>query len=112
MPFPNPATQFKPGNTANPHGRPKGPTLTGRIRALLEKDELKGQILSGGRKVADVLAETIVERAIDGDFRFVQLVIDRLDGKLPDKIAIGSDDTTELIRGYLFGTTDAAAAAG
>jgi hypothetical protein len=79
---------------------------------LLEGQELKGKPLEGGRKVADVLAETIVERATAGDFRFVQLVIDRLDGKVPDTMASGSDGTTELIRDYLFGPTDPPEAAG
>jgi hypothetical protein len=107
MPFPNRETQFKPGQSGNPGGRPKGVSLTSLIRGLLVKDELKGVSLEG-RKVADLLAATIVERAVAGDYRFVELVINRVDGKVPNTVAIGSDGTTELIRDFLLGATDAA----
>jgi hypothetical protein len=106
-PNPSPATRFRPGNCANPGGRPKGPSLTARIRDLLDREELKGKALAAGKKVADVLAETIVEKATEGDFRFVELVINRVDGKVPDRVSIGSDGTTEAIRDYLFGKADA-----
>jgi hypothetical protein len=107
MPFPNPSTQFKPGQSGNPKGRPKGSTLTARILALLEEKKLKGKEVEGGKKVADLLAETIIERAVDGDYRFAELVMNRVEGKVPNKVAIGSDDTTELVRDYLLGKTDA-----
>ncbi len=107
MPFPNRETQFKPGQSGNPGGRPRGTTLTKLIAGLLEKDELKDVDLNGGPKVADAMVHTIVKKAIEGDYRFVELVMNRIDGKVPNPITIDTHDTTELVRGYLLGTTDA-----
>jgi len=105
MPFPNRETQFKPGQSGNPGGRPKGVSLTNLIRALLEKEELKGVSLEG-RKVADLLAATIVERAVAGDYRFVELVMNRMEGKVPNKNAIDSHGANEIVREFLLGATE------
>jgi Family of unknown function (DUF5681) len=105
MPFPNRETQFKPGQSGNPGGRPRGVSLTKLISGLLEKEEFQGVSLEG-RKVADALAFVIVKKAIEGDYRFVELVMNRIDGKVPNTIAIDTHDTTELVRGYLLGATD------
>ena len=74
---------------------------------MLEKDSLTDVDLKGASKVADALAIIIVKKAIEGDYRFVELVVNRIDGKVPNQIAIDTHDTTELVRGYLLGTTDA-----
>ena len=111
MPFPNRETRFKPGQSGNPGGRPKGTSLTKLISGVLEKEEFQGVSLKGG-KVADELALVIVKKAIEGDFRFVELVMNRIDGKVPNQIAIDTHDTTELVRSYLLGATDAADSTG
>ncbi len=63
--------------------------------------------LEGASKVADALANTIVKKAVEGDYRFAELVVNRIDGKVPNQIAIDTHDTTELVRSYLLGATDA-----
>jgi uncharacterized membrane protein (UPF0182 family) len=70
---------FKPGQSGNPGGRPKGTSLTDRLRALVEEGE-KG-------KTADAICKAAVEAAKSGDFRFFQEILNRLDGKVPDKLA-------------------------
>jgi hypothetical protein len=112
MSFPNRETQFKPGQSGNPGGRPKGTTLTKLICGLLERDKLKDVPLETGQKVADALAYIIVKKAIEGDYRFVELVMNRIDGKVANTIAIDTNETTELIRSYLFGAADAIDPAG
>jgi Family of unknown function (DUF5681) len=107
MPFPNRESQFKPGQSGNPGGRRKGTSLTTLIGRLLEKDQYKNVKLEEGQKVADVLAFVIVDKALEGDYRFVEMVMNRIDGKVPNTIAIDTHDTTELVRSYLLGTTDA-----
>jgi hypothetical protein len=103
MPFPNPATQFKPGCQPGP-GRPKGTSLTTKLRDMLEKNELDGKPIANDRQVADLLVEVIVNAALKGDFRFVDLVINRVDGKLRDEVeSNGSDGATQLVRDYLLG---------
>lgn len=78
MPFPNPATQFKPGNP----GRPKGRSLTDRLKALLEQTEFNGKPLPGGKgkQIADMIADAIIMRAMQGDHRFVDLIMNRIEG--------------------------------
>lgn len=84
-PNPSPATRFKPGNRANPGGRPKGPDLTARLRAALAEP-----IGDGGRPagmtVADRLVEALIEMAIRGDRQAIKDIFERVDGKAPDRV--------------------------
>jgi hypothetical protein len=83
---PPPETRFKPGQSGNPGGRRKGQSLTAKIAAILDRDTLGGKRLPGGLSVADVLAEAIVKQACLGKFPFAKEVLERLDGKVPDRI--------------------------
>ncbi len=69
---------FKPGNP----GRPKG-TITSRLAELLES-ELPGQ---DGKTLADAVARVVVQEAVKGNAKFVQMLMDRVEGKVPDRIA-------------------------
>lgn len=75
--------QWAPGTSGNPTGRPKGKSITARIRRLLEKAAEK----DGGRDVADAIASVIVAQALKGDYRFVRELMDRTEGKVPDRFA-------------------------
>jgi Family of unknown function (DUF5681) len=105
-PNPSPATRFRPGKSGNPGGCPKGRSITARLREILESDRIGDVTMPGDAHVADILAQTIMTQAINGDYRFVELVINRIDGKIPDKISIGSDVTSDTIREYLLGQTE------
>jgi hypothetical protein len=74
MPFPNPDTQFKPGKSGNPKGRPVSPltALRGRL----------GTIGDDGRPVDELFVETLVTIALAGDFRAIKMVLDIVDGKV------------------------------
>lgn len=95
MPFPNVATQWKPGQSGNAKGRP--PSLTAKVRKLLDAHQVKGQKIADGREVADLLAEVILSRALKGDMRAVELLWNRIEGKVPDRIA-GPDGEDLTIR--------------
>jgi uncharacterized protein DUF5681 len=71
---------YKPGQSGNPSGRPKGKTVTGRLRELLQAsdDEPKK-----ARTNLDKLAETIMQKAIEGHPRFVEIALGYLEGKPP-----------------------------
>lgn len=73
------ANQWKPGQSGNPKGRPKGKTLTAAIDELLDAD-VKGE------QMRKALARVAVQRALQGDFKFYSLVMDRRDGKVPDQL--------------------------
>ena len=86
------ANRFKPGQSGNPSGRAKGAvSLTKLVREALAKTEIKkcsssGKVtvkkLPNGLTVADILADMIVSKAMDGDFRFVfRKSGNRVDGK-------------------------------
>jgi hypothetical protein len=79
VPFPNPDTQFQPGESGNPKGRPSG-SLGDRLRAVLAGPTKDGQT------VGDKLIEAAVKHAAKGDFRFFKEIWDRHDGKIPDPV--------------------------
>lgn len=85
MGFPNEATQFKPGQSGNPAGKPKGRSVTARLRDLLDSMELGGKAIPNGKQVADLLAEVIIKNALKGDHKFVATVLDRTEGKVVDR---------------------------
>ncbi len=72
-------TQFKPGQSGNPKGKERGPTITTMLRRIVEQDD-KG-------KVVEALARAGIDAAMKGDFRFWQAIVDRLDGPVQDRIA-------------------------
>ncbi len=71
---------IKKGEVRNPKGRPKGESLTTKIRRILDEPE-------GNGTKADKMMELAVQYARKGDFRFFKEIIDRMDGKVPDRIA-------------------------
>jgi hypothetical protein len=81
-PNPSPATRFKKGDIPNPGGRPRGRSVTARLRDLLDRPApgADGKKKRGGPPAADALAEVILRAALDGDFRFVKEVLDRTEG--------------------------------
>jgi hypothetical protein len=73
-------SRFQPGRSGNPAGRPKGQSLTTLLRAAIQAEV-------DGRTVAERIAEVMVNRAMDGDIRFIKEVLDRVDGKAPQHAA-------------------------
>lgn len=89
---------FVPGRSGNPGGRPKGRTLTGVLRDLMEREH-------NGRPVIEILAERVLKEALMGKFPFAKELWDRVEGKpaerhdltvtpmtLEEKIAMLSED--------------------
>lgn len=74
-------TRFKPGQSGNPGGRPKGRSLTSILRELLDRNEIRGFQLKEGQTVADALVEAMVAEAIKGNAAVIKLLYDRIDGK-------------------------------
>jgi len=64
----------------SPNGRPKGRSLQSHLRQMLDNEVT-------GEKLCDALVRAAVDRALKGDFRFWQEIIQRVDGKVPNRIA-------------------------
>ena len=69
---------FLPGRSGNLKGRPKGSSITARLLKILENDD---------GKVAEAIAQVIIREALKGRFRFIKEILDRVDGKVPYRIA-------------------------
>ena len=75
--------QWKKGQSGNPSGRPKGiPSLEAALRQRLEQ--------SDGEDVMRALVDVAFKKAMKGDHRFWTSILERLDGKVADRIA-GAD---------------------
>jgi hypothetical protein len=83
---------FKPGQSGNPGGRPKGQSLAALIREFLEQDEIGDKKLSGGKRVKDLLVEALFKQALKGDHRHLQEILNRVDGRPVERIDVTSQD--------------------
>lgn len=76
MPFPNPATKFKKGQTGNPKGRPP---------KLPKLDELLASVMSeerNGLTAAEAVLRALLVKATKGDVRAAEVLLDRSFGKV------------------------------
>jgi hypothetical protein len=69
--------RFKPGQSGNPNGRPKSKPITAAIKKLLDKND-------GAALLA--IAAASIEKASEGDHRHLKEILDRVEGKVLDKV--------------------------
>ena len=68
-------TQFKPGQSGNPAGRPKRDwTWAGVLENAVEKAE------ESGKTVKEIVAESLVKEAIKGNVMAQKEIMNRMDG--------------------------------
>lgn len=81
-------TRFKKGQSGNPSGKAKGTvSLTVALKKrLAEHPELIGEVV-----------DTWIREAISGNFPFFKELLERLDGKLAEKIEAGATVFTVTI---------------
>ena len=82
--------QWKPGQSGNPAGRPKSPSLRERLVTVLERQAkdvpyaaklLEDLSLDDGATVGDVVASALCVAAISGNAALMKDIFDRIDGK-------------------------------
>lgn len=82
----NPATQFKPGNNANPNGRPKKEwTMKSLIEEALE------ELQEDGTPVKKGIAKRLSKLALAGDMQAIKEVNNRIDGMPQQDITSGGE---------------------
>ena len=87
---PNSLKNLKPvelGQVLNPQGKPKGTVSFVKLfNKLLEKED------SNGRSIADMLAAKILKQAFDGSYKQQNMIVEKIDGKVPFRIAGSQGD--------------------
>lgn len=86
MPFPNPQTQFPPGQSGNPLGRPKKGIITDEAILFLEEEHPRRP----GKTRKRVLAEQWVKRAAKQQPALDSLLV-RVEGKVPDPVETSNE---------------------
>lgn len=105
--MPKEETQFKKGKSGNPSGRPKLPPDVQAARKLtntqfiilvnkflnMSREELKAAAENPNAPMLELIVAKIIERAIaNGDQTRLGFILDRLIGKVPDKIEHSGND--------------------
>lgn len=83
--------QLLPGNTANPNGRPLGQRNYATIyrEALVQLAEAKNMT---PEQVENLIEQTGLSKALEGDYKFFQDVRDRIHGKAPQSLEVTGKD--------------------
>ena len=87
----SPATEWKPGISPNPGGRPCKTPVTDALRRLLAELH-PDQKRHKGKTRADVIAEQMLAQSESSDLPTQKEVIDRVEGKVPQKSEHGGPD--------------------
>ena len=72
---------FKPGQSGNPAGRPKGKSILAELRSVLDETKLLGKPNRDGKSNKQLLVETMVHHALAGNAAYARLIIEHLHGK-------------------------------
>ena len=83
---------WKPGQSGNPKGRPRGKTLTSYLRIIAEEQEDSGE--TKGERLARVLWAI----GVSGDRQAISDIFTRLDGKPSDKSDEDDDEQEQAPR--------------
>jgi len=85
--------QFKPGESGNPSGRPRGSRNLSTILAEMLEEEI--EITEAGvkskKKFADVIVRKLIRKANEGDIKAIQVIFDRTEGQAKQEIKINGE---------------------
>ena len=91
MAFPHDGVKFKPGNNANPNGRPK---------KLPDLDKLMAEVLGpnkDGKEGMEVIIEALLKKAAKGDVKAAELLLNRGYGKAKQFISMNHEGGVNLV---------------
>lgn len=84
MEFPNPDTQFKPGQSGNPNGRPKGTKNLSTILKTILEEEIEDD--GEKRTFQEAIIRKLLKKAKDGDIKAIMEIFDRVEGKAKQEV--------------------------
>lgn len=73
--------QFKPGNCANPGGRPKGRSITALLNKILDE-----KAPGGDKTIGELVARQLIRQALGGKNDAIKELLDRTEGKATQKV--------------------------
>ena len=73
---------FKPGQSGNPKGPTSMKQFTAKLRDVLEKND---------GEMVQALVNVACQRALRGDFRYFKEIVERIEGKVADRLAVNAD---------------------
>lgn len=86
------ARKWKPGQSGNPGGVPRGRSLTAVLRELLE------QIPRGDTaKLKERIVKALLDKALRGDTRALDLIFERSDGKVKEELEVTEIQKIEYV---------------
>lgn len=106
------ATQFKPGQTGNPNGRPpltKGQRVLRDLTLPIYTDVLKAVLMGNLTEIKAMITDpespgirigvaTAFLKAIkDGDYAVIERIAERIIGKIPDTLNITSSNVSNTV---------------
>ncbi len=85
---------WKPGESGNPGGRPKGPTYITRLRRALQAND---------GKLLEELVQVAIDAAKKGSYQHLAMIIDRVDGPIATRVIIEAelDHMLDVAKGVL-----------
>lgn len=91
------ATRFKPSESGNPGGRPKGESITARLRKILDSE------YRDGKTARECIVDTIVKEVLgpSGKYGFntplLKEIWERVEGKVQDKLEVTEIQKIEYV---------------
>jgi len=83
MPYPDKEHLFKPGQSGNPKGRPKGTGIRQWMKIIMEEVDPETK-----KKQGEILAEKLLKMAKRGHSKSIDVIVEGVDGKLTQPLNI------------------------
>jgi len=84
---------FKKGVSGNPKGRPKGD----QCMSVILRQKLEENVRGGDKTKAEAVADKIIEQALEGDGRCLELLFNRTEGAVKQSVEVESKSEFTVI---------------
>lgn len=74
--------RFQPGQSGNPGGRPRRPSLTALLQEFLDRTEIEGKPIKGGKTIRHLIIEVMAREALKGNHAFHRDIWHRVEGPI------------------------------